>query len=151
MPRTFNSLSEFFEALPGVVDQAIKETATFTGERVKATAKLKMGTHQPGWPALHPSTIEERHEQGYTDDDAILKRTEALQDSIRYRTLPKAHGRTAVIGSDAPQARIQELGGPTAVGTYIPPRPYLAPAVVESEDAIQQFLALSIAAGIGRL
>jgi phage gpG-like protein len=146
MPRTFSSLAELLEALPGAINRGLQTAADGIGFTVATRARSKLGTYQPGWAPLSAWALLD-----HGGADTPLELTGVLGDSIADTVDPIAGGYRVVVGSDAPQARIQEFGGPTALGTYIPPRPYLAPSVVESEDAIQQAVALSIVREIEKL
>ena len=150
---TFNSLEELFDALPGAIDRGMRRAATDIGIAIEQRAQAKLGEYQPGWPQLADATQTERVSLGFSPNDPLL-RTGGLKDSIQGAVDPISGGYRVVVGSDAPQARIQELGGVNSGRpglADIPPRPYLAPALVEDEDAIQQAVALSIAREIGNL
>jgi len=144
---TFNSLAEFFDALPGAIDRGLRKAADGIGLAIEQRAMEKLGTYQPGWPQLESSTQAERISLGFAPNDPLL-RSGLLKDTIQGVVEPMNCGYRVVVGSDAPQARIQELGGVNSGrpgAKDLPPRPYLAPSVVEAEDAIQQSVALSIA------
>ena len=154
---TFNSLEELFDALPGAIDRGLRRAAEGIGQAVEQRAATRLGTYSGNdWPELEASTQAERTRLGFSPNDP-LRRTGALAESIQHAVDPIAGGYKTVVGSNEPQARIQELGGVNA-GSWgqngakdLPPRPYLAPSLVESEDAIQQAVALSIAREIGNL
>lgn len=101
------------EAMGAVGDQAIKK-------------KLGLSSHAPGTktpstPGMPPSLI-----------------TGSLRRSVRKTRSYQsgAHEWTVHIAPTIVYARIQELGGRTGRGhrTHLPPRPYVAPALVESAE-----------------
>ena len=145
MPPTFNSLADLFSALPGAIDRALEKAAPRIGFLIEQRAQRKLGTYQPGWAPLSDWALETN-----TAGTPLLI-TGELRDSIQGAVDAHPGGYTVVVGSSAPQARIQELGGDTGIGTYIPPRPYLAPALVESEDDIQNAVAALVADEIRKL
>lgn len=154
MPRTFNSLAEFFEALPGAIDRALERAANDIAIDVQVKAQDRLGEYHPGWAPLAPSTIAERVQLGFSPEEPLL-RTGGLRLSTQQTVDKTAHGYTAVVGSNAPQARSMELGQSPNAGMPwrgpIPPRPYLAPAVVDLEDEIQKTVAESIVDEIRKL
>lgn len=120
------------------------------GDGVARAAKSKLGTYQPGWAPLAPLTMDLREKGGYPRDEPLLV-TGALRMSIRTVVVKRVHATDAYVGSSAPQARIQELGGVAgSPPANIPPRPYLRPALIEQtpellrkvnsevEDALEQ-------------
>ena len=153
---TFNSLQELLRALPGAIDRGLRKAATEVGITIEQRAQAKLGEYQSGWPQLEASTQSERVALGFSPNDPLL-RTGGLRDSIQGDVDQISGGYRVVVGSNAPQARIQELGGVNA-GSWgqngakdLPPRPYLAPTVVESEETIQILVASNIAREIGEL
>ncbi len=115
------------------------------GEGVARTAKSKLGEYQAGWAPLADSTKATRAEAGYPADEPLLV-TGTLRSSIQVTVERRKVGGVAHVGSNAPQARIQELGGDAGVPrVHIPPRPYLAPALVEQEREIVHKVESSIA------
>ena len=150
---TFNSLADFFAALPGAIDRGLQKAAGDIAIDVQIRAQDKLGEYQPGWAPLAESTVQERTSLGYSPNDPLF-RSGALRGSIQKTVDHDGGNYTVVVGSNAPQARIQELGGVNSGMPWrgpIPPRPYLAPALVELEDHIQNEVAASIAAEIGKL
>jgi hypothetical protein len=119
------------ELTPRGPDNILKDI----GEGVARTAKSKLGEYQTGWPQLHESTQSERAELGFPANEPLL-RTGNLRASIRVTVHPLTHGGDVYVGSNAPQARMMELGGATPIGGYVPPRPYLAPALVEQSATV---------------
>ena len=113
------------------------------GEGVARVAKSKLGDYQEGWPELSATTKQLRAKDGYPENEPLLV-TGTLRSSIRVTTTPRNVGGTAHVGSNAPQARVQELGGPAGVVT-LPARPYLAPALVEQEKEIVHRVESSLA------
>ena len=119
------------ELTPRGPDNILKDI----GEGIARTAKSKLGEYQTGWPQLHESTQSEREELGFPANEPLL-RSGDLRGSIRVTVRPLTHGGDVYIGSNEAQARMMELGGPTPFGGYVPPRPYLAPALVEQEKHV---------------
>lgn len=110
------------------------------GEAVARTAKSRLGSYAGNdWPPLSEATKYRRERDGYPPDDPLLV-TGGLRASIRTTVQRPA----VYIGSNAPQARIQELGGVTP-RAVIPPRPYLKPSLVEREDDIIRKVAIEVA------
>lgn len=136
---TFNNMEEFFALLPSAIDRALAKAANDVAIEVQIKAQDKLGTYQQGWEELAESTQQDRASRGYSSDEPLL-RGGTLRVSIDRDASPIPGGHRATVGSNAPQARVQELGG-QAGHAYIPPRPYLAPAVVELEDEIQKTVA----------
>ena len=100
------------------------------GLEVAATARGLIGHELPIWPPLADSTIAEKTRLGYTGrlsaTDPLL-RTGGMRDSIDS----VSEGLTTVVGSADPKALWQEMGTHKASGA-IPPRPFLATAMVQS-------------------
>ena len=150
---TFNSLGDLLQALPGAIDRGLRRAAEEIAIDVQIRAQDKLGDYQPGWPQLAEATQQERASLGYSPNDPLF-RGGILRSKIEKAVDRHSDGYTAVIGSSAPQARIQELGGVNSGRPWaddIPPRPYLAPAVVEEEDKIQDHVAFFVAEEIGKL
>ena len=150
---TFNSLSDLLQALPGAIDRGMRRAAEEIAIEVQIRAQDKLGEYQPGWAELAESTQQERSSLGYSPN-APLFRDGILRSKIEKAVDKTSAGYTTVVGSNAPQARIQELGGVNSGMPWrgdIPPRPYLAPAVVEEEKKIQDHVAFLIADEIGKL
>lgn len=102
-------------------------------ELIQNTARAKLGHYQPSvqhfdaWKELADFTKQDRVAKGFTENDPLL-RTGELRDSIEN----EVHGFEAVIGSASDVAVYQELGT-----DKIPPRPFLGPALVQSEHALR--------------
>jgi HK97 gp10 family phage protein len=95
------------------------------GPIVVAAAKEMIGHEHASWPPLAASTIEDKERRGYAVPDPLL-RTGDLRDSI----VAIVEVLTLAVGSEEKNARYQEQG------THkMPPRPFLAPAMLESLPA----------------
>jgi hypothetical protein len=104
------------------MDAAAEEIA----KDVEMRAMLKMGQYQPGWAELADSTKHRRVSEGWTENEPLLE-SNRLRESIQHTRVSYRDRVDVFIGSNLVYARRQELGfGPT------PPRPYLAPALVET-------------------
>ncbi|TAL01842.1 MAG: hypothetical protein EPO08_09130 [Rhodospirillaceae bacterium] len=140
-------LEQRIASLPAAVMTAAHEGVEIAAE----IARDKIGEYQgaigsfPAWAPLATSTVEEKTRLGYAPPDNPLLRTGELRDSIGTsveRAVPTASV-VAIVGSTSPIARYQEIGT-----TYIPPRPFIGPAMLEAEPAIADGLgtALHVAA-----
>lgn len=100
-------------------------------EGAAVEAKAMIGHELPEWPPLAPSTVAEKARLGFTgqvsDTDPLL-RTGRLRDSIKAEAEAIGYLVEGVIGSDDSVAADQELGT-----SKIPPRPFLAPAMMSVE------------------
>jgi hypothetical protein len=115
--------------------------------KVEKTAREEIGTYQdaigpfPAWAELADSTKEDRVNQGYSENDPLLRSGE-LQNSMGH----EVHDLVGTIGSTSDIMVYQEFG--TA---NIPPRPVLGPAVLHNHDAIIKELGGAVVNGlIGR-
>lgn len=88
-------------------------------------AKGFLGEYQSGWAPLKPETIARK-----VNGDTPLLETGEMRDSIEHMSAPDGTGAMGAIGSNDPVALWQELG--TSRG--IPPRPFLALAMMRSYD-----------------
>ena len=113
-------------------------------QAIENTAKAELGTYQPetgpfqDWAELTDATKEDRMQQGYTENDPLLRSGE-LRDSIQHET----GSLEAVIGSTSPVMAYQEFG----TGT-IPPRPVLGPAAFRNKGKIQGILGAAMISGM---
>lgn len=133
--REFNSFGAFGRHLAATaaigeeVTHHITETAA---DLVKKDAQSRIGTYQErsgnfaAWEPLAESTVADRVAKGYTPNDPLL-REGVLRDSIEVET----HGNEAVVGSADEVALYQEVGT-----EHILPRPFLGPALYDSQRAI---------------
>jgi len=107
---------------------------------VAKDAEALIGQELPQWPPLAESTIAEKQRLGYTGQVSAtdpLLRTGELRGSIESDAERTATGVEGVVGSNSKVALYQEMG--TA---KIPPRPFLATAMMRSEDRFKEELGL---------
>lgn len=99
---------------------------------VKKRAKAKIGKYQDeappfaGWAELADSTKTDRVQQGYAENEPLL-RTGEMRDSIEHKVI----GNEAHVGSNNDKAVWQELGTEN-----IPPRSFLGGAAAEETPKI---------------
>lgn len=96
--------------------------------------KDRYGVYQEGWPPLADSTVLQRHDLGYPDDEPLL-RTGGLRDANTASVSVDGAEVVASVGIPAGDphgaiARAQEYG--TLTDHPIPPRPVLRPAAEAS-------------------
>lgn len=141
--KTYQSFGAFAKALARVSERlpaTLEVVAETSAELVKETAKAKIGHYQaevgpfPAWPELTRETQADRVRQGFTPNDPLL-RSGDLRDSIESTAAPDGF----LVGSQSEIAVYQELGT-----EHIPPRPFLAPALLESTPAILSQLGAAI-------
>lgn len=137
--REFSSLTSFithFSAIALALHEEEHHMLKKAAVLVENTAKEKLGHYQPAvggfpaWAELADSTKKERLEQGYTENDPLL-RSGALRDSISH----EIEGNVAAIGSTSDYAIDQEAGT-----NRIPPRPFLAPALIENINEVKAII-----------
>ena len=108
---------------------------------LQTEAKSYIGNYQEGWAPLAESTLlggtspegfryPGKIELGYAPPDNPLLRTGQMRDSIEQAAASTGGGAMGMIGSDDPVALWQEMG--TKRG--IPPRPFLALAMMKSQE-----------------
>jgi HK97 gp10 family phage protein len=143
----FSSMAHFADHL---LTAAVKEVLVLheglekCAALIEKTAKAELGTYQPqtgpfqDWAELTDATKTDRVQQGYTENDPLLRSGE-LRDSISHET----GGLEAVIGSTSPVMAIQEFGTST-----IPPRPVLGPAAFRNKEKIQRILGAAALSGL---
>lgn len=105
---------------------------------VQARAKRTIGTNQEEWAPLAASTITDKARHGFKTPAPLL-RTGEMRDSIEYMV----HGNEGCVGSNNPEAKWHELG--TA---RMPPRPFLRPAAIVSEDRIRRMATAAVVAAL---
>jgi len=90
---------------------------------------------RPKWKSLAASTLRQRAKEGSTGK--ILQRSGNLARSITRHF----DATSAVVGSNLPYARIQQLGGKAGRGhkSEIPARPYLKLTEEDEEKIIKSF------------
>ncbi len=94
-------------------------------------AKSFIGEQQEGWQELAASTIEEKSAQGYGVPDPLL-REGVLRDSIKSEVESRSGEVVGLVYSDDEVAEWQEYGT-----SRIPPRPFIVPALVQTEPEIE--------------
>lgn len=112
-PLDFSKLIPLIEAK---IHAAVAESVAHAAQKIAAEAKAMIGHEQSNWPALADSTIKRKKAAGFATPAPLL-RTGELRDSIKTH----AAGATAVVGSNHPDAVIQEHGN-----SRVPPRPFMA-------------------------
>jgi len=93
------------------------------GETVKHIAKARIGEEHDDWPPLAESTLIDKARKGFPVPDPLL-RTGEFRESIKFIVEPRAL--LLVVGTEDPRGEWFEMG------THkMPPRPFLAPAMIE--------------------
>lgn len=131
MTIIMTGIAEFQRAIEAMVERATaatKQAVTTGGHLLEAEAKRQLGMYS------HPSGTPTPSPRG--EPPAIV--TGTLRRSIRV-TSPEPTGTAGwsiSVGPTAIYGRIQELGGDTGRGgaTYLPPRPYMDPALKKVLD-----------------
>jgi phage gpG-like protein len=145
--RTFSSMSAFADHLlerQALVTLELRRCLGDVAEAIQETAKGELGHYQAAigpfdaWQELADSTKEDRVQQGYTENDPLLRSGE-MRESIKNRV----SGLEAVIGSAKDEAVWMELGT-----TKAPPRPFLGPAIFHNEELIKEVLGAALVTGI---
>lgn len=145
--QEFHSLTAFAVKLLTMELAVLKELQTGlkqAAKHVQEQAKGELGTYQaavgpfPAWQELADSTKEDRVRKGYTENDPLLRSGE-LRNSIGH----EVHGLEAEIGTPMQIGEFLELGT-----SKMPPRPFLGPAVIHSEKAIQRILGHALVRGL---
>ncbi len=145
--KQFGSITAFVEHLATVAvgvrvaEHAVLEKAARAVER---RAKEKIGEYQEqagpfiAWPELAESTKADRLQQGFTENDPLL-RTGEMRDSIEHQV----EGSVAEIGSNSDIAVYQELGT-----EHIPPRSFLGGAMAEKVPEIREMIGGAVVAAL---
>ncbi len=107
------------------------------GEAMERNAKGMIGEYQPDWAPLAESTVEEKKALGYAPPDNPLLRDGDMRESIGHGIVGDMHAGAAVVvvGSPSEVALFQEMGTQD-----IPPRPFLARAVIEARPLVEKEL-----------
>jgi HK97 gp10 family phage protein len=125
----FGALAQHFETVMRRLPATEKAALSAIGAGVAERARAKIGNYQdaaggfPAWPPLAPATRAEKERLGYAPPDNPLLRTGDLRESITHTVVEK----TVTVGATDPVGLWQELGT-----SRIPPRPFIAPAMVEA-------------------
>jgi hypothetical protein len=143
--KEFHSLAAFGEHLAEIAvleEVFIKKAVSHCAKLVEKEAKAEIGTYQEqagpfiAWPELAESTKSDRVNQGYPEDEPLL-RTGEMRDSIG--TTISTDGMEAQIGSNDDKAVWQELGT-----EHIPPRSFLGGAMVRKLPEIKETLGRAV-------
>lgn len=127
------------DALKRALDYLIDRAGVSAGvaaDRMADVAKraihtnLNLSSHPPGTPTPSPPGFPPSRITGQLD--------ESVTETLRHHEDSVGHAENHVAPT-AVYARIQELGGWTGVGhhTYLPPRPYVRPALEKSRRELQ--------------
>ena len=122
---------------------ALEATVHVLMEGAALTAREAIGREMETWDPLSARTIAEKMALGYTGQVSAtdpLLRTGALRESISGDTDSHTYGGVldevvGIVGSTDPVSKDQELGT-----SRIPPRPFLAPALILAQPAIEKAL-----------
>ena len=135
MGYNFTSFAQAAEHCAGLIllqheaDETALERAT---KLLQKKVKEKFGEYQPGagpfvaWAELAESTKQDRENQGYPEDEPLL-RSGDLRESVER----EVHGDEGFVGSNSDVAVYQELGTKN-----MPPRSTFGSAAVENMEAI---------------
>jgi hypothetical protein len=126
MPVKLLGVPEFMAALDGMVvaaDAASREAVAKGGHLIEAEAKTKLSTYSHAKGTVTPSPAG--------GPPAIVSGQLRRSIKVTGPTRLGAGSWESRTGPTAVHGRIQELGGATGRGgaTYLPPRPYLGPAL----------------------
>jgi hypothetical protein len=141
---SFLGLAEHLVRL-GTMEARTENALEHACAKIEKLAKEKIGEYQDkagpfaAWAPLTESTKADRSQQGFSEDDPLL-RTGELRDSIEHQV----HGLEGQVGSNLDIAVYQELGTKT-----IPPRSFLGGAAFELEPEIREELGLDLAMWLG--
>src|SRR5580704_13969933 len=109
-------------------EEAIVEKAC---QMIEERAKNAIGTYEFDWPQLAQSTQEKRVRKGYTANEPLL-RAGHLKHSIGHVVGHEGFGTVVgYVGTNDPNGKYHEFGT-----GRIPPRPFLGPAMMQSEHEI---------------
>ncbi len=119
----------------------MRRTALWTAAEAKVRAQTFIREERAEWAPLKPSTVEEKHRLGYgyqvADTDPLL-RTGHMRASIGSEVVLEGVWNHAVVGATDSVAAKHELGT-----SRVPPRPFLAMAMVELEPLVTRRLELA--------
>jgi hypothetical protein len=112
--------------------------------KIENTAKAEFGSYQPAvgpfpeWPELAEATKDDRVQQGFSENDPLL-RSGAQRDSIEH----ERQGLEGVVGSTDAKMVFSEFGTPTE-----PARPVLGPAAFLNREALQKLVGAAVVSGL---
>jgi hypothetical protein len=127
------ALAEHFDRVAAAMPAAEHGMLEAIGGLVERDAKRRPGTYQSGWAPLKPETIARKA----TGDSPLLETGAHIRDTISHQV----GGHKVEIGSPDIIAVYQTFG--TSRG--IPPRPFLAPAMIETRPQQKTIIADGIA------
>ncbi len=131
------SLAEWIDHLKRA-ELALKfETETEVGACMASAAKKAknfIGEQQPGWADLAEATVAEKVALGYPAPAPLLREGD-LRDSIEHEVETRGTEIVGLVYSDDEVAEYQEYGT-----SRIPPRPFIVPALVQTEPEIEKAL-----------
>lgn len=140
---SFAALGEALAGAVGRLEVTLQAVATASAEMVEAEAKSEFGTYQRSnmgpfrsWEELAASTKERRLQEGFAENDPLLK-TGELRESITHSVGPASFA----VGSESKVMLWQELG---VDKTNLPPRPVLQTALFRMTGNIQEVLGWSV-------
>ena len=97
-------------------------------------AKGFIGEQQPGWADLAEATVAEKVALGYGVPNPLLREGD-LRDSIESEVKTRGTEIVGLVYSDDEISEYQEYGT-----SRIPPRPFIVPALVQTEPEIEKAL-----------
>jgi HK97 gp10 family phage protein len=136
------TLAEFAKLMDTALDECrpkLQADVVKIGELVKAKAKEMIGHELPLWPPLRPATVADKARRGYVGRISAtdpLYREGSLRESIAMDADPAALA--VIVGSNDRVGAYQEIGT-----SKMPPRPFLMPAMMQSQEAIAEKLGKS--------
>ena len=140
--QSFGALAKALERLSERLPLTLEVAMAASALVVEAAAKDEIGHYQredtgpfSAWEELKPATKADRLQQGFTENDPLL-RTGELYGSIEHQS----DFRSFVVGSTSEIMVYQELGTPKG----IPPRPVLAVALYRNIETVLNIVGRTI-------
>jgi len=133
---SFAGMAAEFMTAAIAVDALNHELLERSAKSIERRAKEKLGSYQDqsgqfvAWAELAESTKQDREQQGYPENEPLLRSGE-LRDSIEHQVI----GNVAHIGSNSDVAVYQELGT-----DKMPPRSFLGGAAHEKAPEIVEMM-----------
>lgn len=157
---TFAGLAQKMIAMPTKIEATVAVALKKSAVEVHKTAVAKFGEYQPAvgpYPAWELLTLDTLHQKmdlaGGGADPLIGHYPKGGENSLYPVALRQSltievneSAMTASVGTNDPIAKWQEFG--TTKGNVIPPRPFLRPALYESDDYIKRVINEAIAAAL---
>lgn len=143
---SLKDLARRFILLPAKFEAAVNHELKKVGFKAADTAKKKFGKYQPpigpypGWKALTAATVARKQKAGGMGDDPLIghysgkawaRRKKIWGAALRASIEFSVKDMNVWIGSKNPLAPHHEYGAPKK---NIPPRPFLRPAMIETEN-----------------